>query len=106
MVSLEQYQAQALAAIPAQLPVVWTVRGADGAQLPGGSSTLTNTTYLWTAPPNPGLYTIAAVLPGSATRGELVISVVQPTPAPMPHLGPPLLRRALANALMRPLSPT
>ena len=83
--ALEQYQAQATAAIPARLQVVWTVRSADGAQLPGGASTLTDTTYVWTAPTNPGKYTIAAALPGSATRGELGINVVQPTPAPTPQ---------------------
>jgi len=83
-VALEQYQAQALAAIPAQLPVVWTVRGPDGAQLQGGTAPLTNTNYLWTAPLNPGRYTIAAALPGSTTRGELSINVVQPTPMPIP----------------------
>jgi hypothetical protein len=80
--ALEQYQAQALAAVPAQLSVVWTVRSADGAQLPGGTSSLTDTTFIWTAPTAPGRYTIAAALLGSATRGELAINVVQPTPIP------------------------
>ncbi len=83
--ALEQYQAQALATVPARLQVVWTVRSADGTQLPGGTSALTDTTYLWTAPANPGQYTIAAALPGSATRGELAINVVQPTPTPTPE---------------------
>lgn len=86
--ALEQYQVEALATAPSRLQVVWTVRSADGTQLPGGASTLTDTAYLWTAPTNPGQYTIAAALPGSATRGELAINVVQPTPTPAPQPTP------------------
>ncbi len=82
--TLEQYQAQAVTAVPAQLQVVWTVRGADGAQLPGGASPLTDTGYVLTAPTNPGRLTIAAALPGAATRGELALNVTQPTPTPTP----------------------
>jgi len=83
-VALEQYQAQAITAVPAQLKVVWTVRNSAGTQLTGGTTTLTDTTFVWTAPLDPDHYTIAAALPGSATRGELAINVAQPTPTPTP----------------------
>ncbi len=83
-VALEQYQAQAIAAVPAQLKVVWTVRNSAGTQLPGGTTTLTDTTFVWTAPADPDHYTIAAALPGGATRGELAINVARPTPTPAP----------------------
>ena len=83
-VALEQYQAQAITAVPAQLKVVWTVRNSAGTQLPGGTTALTDTTFVWTAPVDPDHYTIAAALPGSATRGELAINVAQPTPTPTP----------------------
>ena len=56
----------------------------DGTQLPGGTSALTDTTYVWTAPADPGRYTIAAALPGSATRGEVELNVAQATPTPTP----------------------
>jgi len=82
--ALEQYQAQAIAAVPAQLKVVWTVRNSAGTQLSGGTTTLTDTTFVWTAPADADHYTIAAALPGSATRGELAINVAQPTPTPAP----------------------
>jgi hypothetical protein len=83
-VALEQYLAQAVTAVPAQLRVVWTVRNSAGTQLTGGTTTLTDTTFVWTAPAELDHYTIAAALPGSATRGELAINVAQPTPTPTP----------------------
>ncbi len=79
--AVEQYRAQALVNTLAPLQVIWTVRGADGAQLPGGISPLTNTTFTWTAPDRAGRFTITAALPGSATRGELTIDVARSTPA-------------------------
>ena len=82
--ALEQYQAQAVTAVPAQLQVVWTVRGADGAQLPGGASPLTDTSYVLTAPATPGRLTVAAALPDAATRGELALNVAQSTSTPTP----------------------
>jgi len=85
---LEQYQTQAMASVPAQLQVNWTVRAPDGTQLPGGTSSITDTTFAWTAPDNAGRFTIAAALPGSATRGELTIDVAQPTPTPAPTATP------------------
>jgi hypothetical protein len=60
------------------------VRGADGTGLPGGASPLTDTTYVLTAPANPGRLIIAAALPGAATRGELALNVAQPTSTPTP----------------------
>ena len=86
--ALEQYQAQAIAAVPAPLKVVWTVRNSAGTQLPGGTTTLTDPAFVWTAPADAGHYTIAAALPGSATRGELAINVAQPTPTPTPEPAP------------------
>ena len=82
--ALGQYLAQAVTAVPAQLQVVWTVRGADGAQLPGGASPLTDTTFVLTAPADPGRFTVAAALPGATTRGEVALNVAQPTPTPTP----------------------
>ena len=97
--ALEQYQAQAITAVPAQLKVVWTVRNSAGTQLPGGTTMLTDTTFVWTAPADPDHYTIAAALPGSATRGELAINVAQPTPIPTPMPTPtPLSQVAAALA--------
>lgn len=95
--AIEQYQAQALAALPAQLQVKWTVRGPDGAHLSGGTSTLTDTTFVWTAPQNAGRFTIAAALPNSATRGETTVNVVQPTPTPSPTPTPQVTLTPIAG---------
>ncbi len=95
--AIEQYQTQALAALPAQLQVKWTVRGPDGTHLSGGTSALTDTTFVWTAPQNAGRFTIAAALLNSATRGETIVNVVQPTPTPSPTPTPQVTLTPIAG---------
>lgn len=86
--ALQQYKEKSIPAAPGGLEVVWTVRNQAGVQLPGGSSAITNTQYIWTAPATPGRYIVAASIPGAHTRGELPINVLAATPTPAPTLAP------------------
>ena len=65
---------------PAELEVEWTV---DGPESSAESVTLSQPDFRWTAPSEPGTYTIAAVIAG-VDRGSVAMTIASPEPTPSP----------------------
>ncbi|MGD1994871.1 MAG: NBR1-Ig-like domain-containing protein, partial [Anaerolineae bacterium] len=67
---------------PTTLEVEWTVNGPETSTQ---RVTLTQPDFRWTAPSEPGTYTVAAVIAG-VDRGSVAMTVASPTPTPTPTL--------------------
>jgi len=80
--AVEAYRVAAGLPAPAQLEVTWTVEG-PGASISEETVTLEQPDFRWTAPEDPGTYTISAAI-ADVSRGSVRIEVAVPTPTPTP----------------------
>jgi hypothetical protein len=67
---------------PTELEVEWTVAGPESSE---ERVTLSQPDFRWTAPTEPGTYTVAAVIAG-VDRGSVAMTIASPTPTPTPTL--------------------
>ncbi|HIQ01112.1 MAG TPA: hypothetical protein EYH30_03125 [Anaerolineales bacterium] len=80
------YRTAATLTQPAELEVAWRVEG-PGASVSEQTVALTQPDFRWTAPPEPGDYTISVAIAG-VSRGSVRLTVAEPTPEPAPEPEP------------------
>jgi len=80
--AVREYNAAAELAQPTELEVTWTVEGPD-TSTSAEVVALTQPDFRWTAPEQPGNYTVSAAIAG-VDRGSVRLTVAEPTPEPTP----------------------
>ncbi|HEY76599.1 MAG TPA: hypothetical protein G4O00_10535 [Thermoflexia bacterium] len=84
--AVEAYRVAAGLPAPTKLEVTWAVEG-PGASTSAETVTLEQPDFRWTAPKEPGTYTISAAI-ADVSRGSVQIEVAAPTPTPTPTPAP------------------
>ncbi len=80
--AVEAYRVAAGLPAPAHLEVTWKVEG-PGASTSEETVTLEQPDFRWTAPEEPGTYTVSAAI-ADVSRGSVQVRIATPTPTPTP----------------------